>query len=110
MMCGWGWYQHARRRVTPPQGGKPGPMGSRSAIALLVVTASILLALSPLSVDAGGSHSLSSVRIRAATHARPSKAAAAVASVFWIQKGLAVQPPKKKAGKGKKGQKLFNQY
>jgi hypothetical protein len=33
-----------------------------------------------------------------------------VASVFWIEKGLAVQPPRQKASKGKKGQKLYNRY
>ena len=83
-------------------------MVSRWNVVLLLAVTSLSAALVPRSVHAGFPSAGVSARHTQLFHSRSE--APAVASVYWIQKGVAVQPPHKKAGKGKKGQKLFNQY
>jgi mannose-6-phosphate isomerase-like protein (cupin superfamily) len=72
---------------------------SLSRLAILVMLGTLLAVLLPLSAQARQSY-------RTGTDAK----ASALAHVRTIQRGLTVQPPKKRAVAGKKKMPLYNQY
>lgn len=73
-------------------------MRVRSLVVTLIAMGTLVLAEAPPLVGA--------VSPRAGTSA----ATGAVASVRWIYRGVTVRPPNHPGGKGKKNQKLYNQY
>src|SRR6266496_2950320 len=93
-----------RRNIHVPDQPRPqtgNSVSARPLITALAVLVSVTALLLPRSLDARRAHQPAAVS---------SACPVSLAQIRFIKGGVIVQPPKKKAGKGKVKQKLYNQY